>query len=51
MKICYTEHASETELWIENIYVEESDERKSSIADKLILKGEMKCYSDDGSNA
>ena len=49
MKICYTEHASETELWIENIYVEESGERKSSIADKLILKGEMKCYSDDGS--
>ena len=48
MKLCYTEQSSASERWIENIYVEQEGELTSSIAQKLILDGEMKCYSDEG---
>ena len=48
MKLFYTEKASKTERWLEDIYVEQDGKRKSSVAQTLILKGEMKCYSDDG---
>ena len=48
MNICYTEKSMDGERWLENIYVEKDGVRISSISRKLILNGEMKCYSDEG---